>query len=133
MSQENVEILRRGDDAIQRGDLSAALADVDEDVEASRVSPLPDVRSYRGRDGMLQMLLDWVEGFDEWAMTFEEYVDVDDHQVIVRVHQRAVGSQSSAPIEADFWFLYGFRDGRVVRLDMYAREAQALEAAGLSE
>jgi ketosteroid isomerase-like protein len=44
-----------------------------------------------------------------------------------------VGSQSSAPIEADFWFLYGFRDGRVVRLDMYAREAQALEAAGLRE
>ena len=133
MSQENVEILRRADEAFQRGDLSTALADVDESVEASRIAPAPDVKAYHGRQGMTQMLLDWVEGFDEWAMTAEEYIDANTDQVIVRIHQTATGSQSGAPVEEDFWFLYTFRDRKVVRLEMYIREAQALEAAGLRE
>ena len=133
MSEENVEILRRADDAFQRGDLSAALADTDENVVASRVGPLPDLTAYHGREGMTQMLLDWVEGFDEFAMTAEEFIDANDDQVIVRIHQTATGTQSGAPIEADFWFLYTFSGRSVVRLDIFARKAQALEAAGLSE
>jgi ketosteroid isomerase-like protein len=44
-----------------------------------------------------------------------------------------VGAASGAPIEADFWFLWTVRDLKVARLDMYARKAEALEAAGLRE
>ena len=42
------------------------------------------------------MLLDWIEGFDEWAMTAEEYIDANTDQVIVRIHQTATGTQSGA-------------------------------------
>jgi hypothetical protein len=48
-----------------------------------------------------------------------------------RVHQRAIDSESRVPIEADFWFVWTLGDGKVVRLDMYATEADALAAAGL--
>ena len=41
MSSENVEILRRADEAFQRGDLTAALVDMDEHITASRVAPMP--------------------------------------------------------------------------------------------
>ena len=63
----------------------------------------------------------------------QENVEILRRQVIVRIHQTATGTQSGAPIEGDFWFLYTFRDRKVVRLEMYIREAQALEAAGLRE
>ena len=42
MSSENIEILRRADEAFQRGDLTAALVDMDEHITASRVAPMPD-------------------------------------------------------------------------------------------
>ena len=37
------------------------------------------------------------------------------------------------PIEADFWFLYTFRNRKAVRMDVYRSKHQALEAAGLPE
>jgi ketosteroid isomerase-like protein len=134
MSRENMEILRRADAAFQRGDLTAALADMDEDMTATRAAPLPDIKTYEGREGVRQMLLDWVEGFSDFAMSAEEFIDLNDRQVLVRIHQRAQGTQSGVPIEADFWFLYGFRNRKVVRLDVYLSKHQALEAvAGRSE
>jgi hypothetical protein len=54
------------------------------------------------------------------------------HQVVVRVHQTAVGAQSRAPIEADFWFVHTLRGGQATRLDMFSSKAQAFKAAGLS-
>ena len=133
MSSENIEILRRADEAFQRGDLTAALADMDEQITASRVAPMPDVKTYQGHEGIRQMLLDWVEGFDEFAMSGEEYIDVNDRQVLVRIRQRAQGTHSGVSIQADFWFLYSFRNRKAVRLDVYRSRHQALEAAGLSE
>ena len=73
-----------------------------------------------------------MEGFDEFSLTGEEFIDADQEQVIVRIHQRAVGAQSGVPIEADFWHLHTMRDGKATRLDMFPSKAQALEAAGLA-
>ena len=44
-----------------------------------------------------------------------------------------MGGRSRAPIEADFWSVFTFSAQKVVRLDIYASEEQALEAAGLRE
>lgn len=133
MTSENIEILRRADAAFQRGEWTAVMADMSEDITASRVAPMPDIKTYEGHEGMRQMLLDWVEGFEDFAMSAEEYIDVNDRQVVLRMHQRAQGTQSGVPIEADFWFLYTFRNRKAVRLDVYLSKNQALEAAGVSE
>jgi ketosteroid isomerase-like protein len=105
----------------------------DEDFVATRVSPMPDVVPYHGREGMLQMLADWVEGFDEFDMSPEEFIDANDSQIVVRVHQHAVGAKSGVPIESDFLMVYTMRDQKTVRLDIYGSEAQALKAVGLVE
>ena len=133
MSQENVEIIRQGWAAWERGDVATALAYMSEDIVVTRVAPMPDVASYHGTAGALQMLADWVEQFDEFEMTGEEFTDANDSQVVVRVHQRARGKKSRVPIEADFWFVCTLRGGKSARWDIYASEAQALEAVGLSE
>lgn len=133
MPSEHVEILRRADAAFQRGDLTAALADMDEGITATRVAPLPDVKTYEGHEGMRQILLDWIEGFDEFAMTSQEFIEVSDSQVLVRIRQVARGAQSGVPIEADFWFLYEFRNRKAVRLEVYGSKQQALESAGRSQ
>ena len=86
----------------------------------------------RGTRESGRCLRDWVEGFDDFAMSGEEFIDVNDRQVLVRIRQRAQGTQSGVPIEADFWFLYTFKNRKAMRLDVYRSKQQALEAAGLS-
>jgi ketosteroid isomerase-like protein len=126
-----VEIVRRAWRAYEDGDLPTALADIDKDFVATRVPPMLDVVPYYGPEGMVQMLADWIEGFGEFHLAAEEFNDANEHQVIVRIHQRAVGAKSGVPVEADFWMVHTMRYQKVVRLDIYGSAAQALEAAWL--
>jgi ketosteroid isomerase-like protein len=130
MSEENVEIVRSTYDAFDRGDIDAALANADPALVTYRADP--EAATWHGPDGFLQALADWTEGFDQFSARAEEFIDAGD-RVIVRVHQRAVGQSSGAPVEADFWFVHALSDGKVTRLDMFASKTPALEAAGLSE
>ena len=130
MSQ-NVEIIRRGLEGAARNDIAMMLADAAPDQITQRHEV--DAATYHGPEGVLQAYMEWTEGFDEFTISGDEFIDLGEQKVMVRVHQRAVGSASGVPVEADFWFLYTLKDERVVRLDMYPQKAQALEAAGLSE
>jgi ketosteroid isomerase-like protein len=132
MSRENVEIVRRGHEAFERGDLTVALDSLDPEIVSYVAPPLPDPSEYRGREGFLQMFANWTEGFDDYVQHAEEYVEAGDH-VIVRVYQRGTGTASGVPVERAFWFLHTLRDGRLVRMGVYDTKEQALEAAGLRE
>ncbi len=129
MSEENVEITRRGYEAYGRGDLDAVLDDIDPEMVTYRADP--DGAIFKGPEGFLAAISEWVEDFDEFTITPTEFIDASDSQVVVRVHQTAVGKQSGAPIEADFWFVHTLNAGRITRLDMFVTKSQALEAAGL--
>ena len=126
-----MEVVRRGYEAYSRGDLAAMLEDIAPEMITYREEP--DGAIFHGPDGFLQAIAEWVEDFDEFTATPEELIDANDQQVIVRVHQTAVGAQSGAPIEGDFWFVHTLKEGKVTRLDMFAGKAQALEAAGLRD
>ncbi len=132
MSKENVEIVRRGYEAYERGDLPALIAQLDSGLVTYRAPPFPDAGTYHAPEGMMRALLDWAQDFDEFAMTGEEFIDAPPNQVLVRVHQRGSGIQSGAAVEGDFWFVHTVRGGKWTRVDMYMRNDQALEAAGLS-
>src|SRR5215207_2818663 len=131
VSEENVEIVRRGYEAYLRGDLGVIQGDMDPDVVVYRKDP--DGATFHGWDGFMQAIAEWVEDFDEFTISAREFIDANDNQVVVRVHQTAVGARSGAPIEADFWFVHTLRDARLTRLDMLVNKADALAAAGLSE
>jgi ketosteroid isomerase-like protein len=133
MSQENLEIVRRGYEAFIRGDLDSALADVHEDFVATRVAPMPDVTPYHGPQGLVQIFVDWTADFDEFEMSPEEFIDANAEQVVVRQRQRAVGARSGVPIEAEFWFVNTVRGRKLLRLEIYASKSQALEAVGLGK
>jgi ketosteroid isomerase-like protein len=130
MSYENVELVRRGYEAYARGDLPAMLADLDPGITTYREDP--DGATFHGSDGLLEAIAEWVEDFEEFTLTPEEFTDADD-RVLVRVHQTAVGERSGAPIEATFWFVHTVRDGKITRLDMFANRAHAFDAAGIGE
>ena len=131
MSEENVGITRRGYEAYARGDLDAVIGDLDPEMITYRAEP--DGATFKGPEGLQAAIAEWVEDFDEFTITPAEFIDASDSQVVVRVHQTAVGKQSGAPIEADFWFVHTVGAGKLTRLDMFAGKDQAFKAAGLRD
>jgi len=132
MSQENVELTHRATDALNRRDLDAYLALMDEDVEViSRLAPMGEGR-YRGHDGFLRWQQNLRDVFPDWHAELVEARDVGDFTMgLVRI--RGHGDESGAPVDQVIWQVGEWRDGKLVRLSSHDSEAEALEAAGLSE
>jgi ketosteroid isomerase-like protein len=126
MSQENVEIVRRGLEAWEQGDLSEVIRDFDESVVTR---PIIGPKWY-GPQGVLEMAADWVEGFDEFTMIGEEFIDAGD-TVVVRIRQEGRGASTGVPVQVIFWFVYALKDAKVIRFEMFQDRDEALQAAGL--
>src|SRR3954451_396612 len=131
MSQENVEIVQRSWQAWESGDLTGSLELLSDDLVTRRLFGV-DFTTYHGKEGFLEGVVDWGEGFVEWSAVAEEFIDAGD-QVVVRNHHSARGETSGVPIEMDFWFVTTVHQGKIVGVDMFVNEREALEAAGPSE
>ncbi len=125
-----MEIVMGAYDAFNRGELNQVLDLMSDDHVTYRGQPFGD--TFHGKEGYLKATADWTEGFTEWSVTPQEFIDAGDH-VVVRMVQAARGEQSGAPVTGSFWFVHSITDGKQVRLGMYASESEAFEAAGLRE
>ncbi len=130
MSQKNVEVVRRVWETWERGDLTGWLDLISDDLVTCRVGL--DNATFHGKEGFLEQASEWIEGFAEWSVAAEEFLDAGD-QVVVRNQQTARGDASGVPIEMGFWFVHTVRQGKIVRVDMFVNEREALKAAGLLE
>jgi ketosteroid isomerase-like protein len=130
MSEENVEIVRAGLEAFRRGDVQEALERVHPEIVSMRTDP--DGAVYRGHDGLLELIADWAEGFDEWTYRSEEFIDAGDH-VVVRLHQWGRGKGSGAPVESEIWLTYAIADRMITRIGVYPDSEQAFAAAEVTD
>ena len=124
-----MELVRKTVVDFQRGAMGEVLDAASDDVVFYRAEP--EGAYFKGKDGFLRALAEWSEGFDAFDVAVEELIDAGD-LVVARVRQSARIRGSEVPVVGDYWFLYGFRDGKVVRLDIYARRDDALAAAGMA-
>ena len=133
MSQENVEIVRRGFDAYQRGDLDAAVADLAPDCEFVPTGALPGGRGvYRGPEGY-RRFIGWVKDeFEDAHVDVNDLTDAGD-SVLVSLTIRGRGRQSGAATTWDLWHVWTVRNGKSVHGRAFTGETEALKAAGLSE
>ena len=133
MSQENVDSVHRGLDALNRRDLDAFIELCDPDIEFfSRFGEVEGGGPYRGRDGMRSW---WRNLFSVWLTVSAEIEDVRDagDVTVTRVRFRGHGIESDAPWEQTQWQVGEWRQGKLIRSRTLLSEVDALEAAGLSE
>ena len=99
MSQENVEIVRRGFMAVLDDDWPTALTTLHPEIEV-RDFDIPDAGLYRGHEGFREWLSNWGEGWEEWRLDNIEFHSGSNGQVIALFRMitraRAAGSRSSA-------------------------------------
>ena len=133
MSQENVEIVRRGVETWNRRDLATwlALFSSDAEIDWSRArGPLKGV--YRG-PGEIETL------WNEFFFTFEEaqietthgFTDAGSEVVVSNTsHFRG---REGIEVSASSTWVFTVENGQITRLRLFHERAEALEAVGLSE
>ena len=128
MSERNVELVRFGYEAYDRGDVDAVLETLDPDVEWKQVE---QPMAVRGREGVLKAWEEWSEPFQEdLHATLEDLIDAGD-SVIAVVRHRGTGKQSGVELDLRTYLVYTLREGKIVRMIEYTERADALSAAGL--
>ena len=132
MSQENVEIVRVGFDALNRGEWDEVLELLDPEVEWETTGQFVEGGVYRGHEGVREFLETLGEEFDEFHSDAERFAEVGD-LVVAEIQTSGIGKQSGARVEVEFTMLIHLAGGRITRLRNFMDRAQALEAAGLKE
>ena len=131
MSQENVEMVRRGFEAFNRGDLEGVAAEFAPDFEYVASGTIPGVGGvYRGPEGYRRFQEAFWAEFADGRAEINELIEAGD-QVLVSATVRGRGKQSGVEASWDFWQLWTVQDGKVVRGQAFISRAEALEAAGL--
>jgi ketosteroid isomerase-like protein len=132
MSQENVELVNRAYDALNRRDLDAFLVLMDPEVVAIPRVLAVEGGPLSGHDGIRTWWESILSVFPDFQATVLEVRGVGDATIAsLRVLGR--GGGSDAPFEDAIWQVTKWRDGRAVWWKAFLDRAQALEAAGLKE
>jgi uncharacterized protein len=133
MSQENVEIVRRGVEALARNDWDTILAGCDPDVEWVEMPSLgPDAATYTGTEELRDAVQSWTQKWTEYELEVSRYAQAGD-EVVVLARERGRGTLSGVEVERHLGHVFTLQDGKVVRVRLYGNWSEALEAAGLSE
>jgi ketosteroid isomerase-like protein len=90
----------------------------------------PERRTYQGVEGARAFLREWGEAWDEWSVDVQSLHDAGD-EIVGVLHQVAHAKLSGMQVDMVFAQVWSIRDGRYVRMRMYADPAEALEAVGL--
>ena len=130
MSEENIEALRRGYAAVNRGDIEGLLVNVQPDVEFTSLIAEAEGEIFHGHDGVRRWWQEVVLPLGGLHGDPEEVRDLGD-TVIARV----AGTYRPRGVEVrqTFWNVVGFRDGKAAWWKFSRTEQEALEAAGLKE
>jgi ketosteroid isomerase-like protein len=134
MSQENVEIVRKAFDAFTRGDMEGVLRLSDEDIVITQPAEVPGIDpQQRGHQGVLEAFAIWPEQWDDFRVELLRLTDAPADKVIANIRTLGRGKQSGVEVDMEFSFVFTLRDEKIVEWQLFLREDQALEAAGLSE
>jgi ketosteroid isomerase-like protein len=133
MSAENVEILRHGyEQFTATGDLPEEDIDPEFVWDMSTFRNWPEQQTYEGIDGARKFLADWTGSWDDWQLEIEDLRDAGD-KVVAIVRQRGRSKATGLPVDMHFAQVWTLRNGKQIRMEMYATPEDALRAAGLAE
>ena len=155
MSEENVEIVRRFNEAGQRsldaywenprsgaaaleaGDLDpeneAVLAFLHPEVEYNAVPAALEGGTARGHLGWLKAWDAMLSASEDFSYRVNELADLGGDEVFVDGEITARWKGSGMTLTEPRFMVLTLRDGLIVRVDAYRERKEALEAAGLSE
>jgi ketosteroid isomerase-like protein len=133
MSQENVEIVRKATDALNRRDVDGWLENWAPDavVDWSN-SRGPDAAVYKGHDEIRAFTQRFLAAWNDVRIEIDDPTEVEDDLLVVENLAYLRGRDGIETQARSAWVIT-FRDGQQTSLTLYQTKREALEAAGLRE
>jgi uncharacterized protein len=134
MSQEDVNLTRRGYEALARGDMESMLELVDPDivVEIHTGRPdLPETDTLHGHAGFMENLRLLDEVFEDVEVTPEEFIEVGE-ELVVPVYTSGRGRGSGIRVENRVTHIWTIHSGKAIRFRVFPTTEHALEALGMT-
>ena len=130
MSQTNVEVVREAVDALNARNRDRLLSVFHPEVEFRSVA---EQKVYLGYAGLAEYRRDVDSTLDDFRTEEDRFLDADRGRVVhlYRVVARGLGSR--VPVRQEMGAVHQLRDGKILRVDTYLDQRDALEAAGLRE
>jgi ketosteroid isomerase-like protein len=133
MSEENVELVREGYEAWNRGDLEWQLDHITPDFEFQTAQLFPDTEAvYRGREGYTQFWRTFREPWESVLIEVERIQPIGDDRVLALLRFRGRG-RDGVEVTLDYANLLTIENGMATLNVGFADWQRGLEAAGLSE
>ena len=132
MPDELKELARGLIGAYRDGDLEWVFEHIDPDVEIVQVPEIPDSSTYTGHEGFVDAVLDWPLQWENFHIEPQRvFAPNADNLIVVAIHGGRPHSMD-IEVEAEIVFVFRWRDGRMMRWDMYLTLDEALSRAAES-
>jgi uncharacterized protein len=132
VSQENVETVRRGYEAWNRGDLDQIGRMIADSFEWREASEVPGAGTHRGRAEFDHYLRSFSHFWHEFEFEPIEIRAAGD-RVLAVVTERGRSAHNDIEVSQLFVHVWTLREGKAVRLEGFYDKAAALETVGLWE
>lgn len=131
---ENVELVTRTFDALQRRAYQDAVRGFHADAVWQNTAAFPGPRRCVGREAIVDFWETLIEDFDQGTgvQEVERLIGRGD-TVIVGVHSSGLGKMSGVPVDVKWAAVIHVRDGGISQVEVHGDWANALKAVGLEE
>jgi ketosteroid isomerase-like protein len=129
MATDNEEPVRRFADAINRGDLEAALAICAPQIEFQSVLGISG-HAYIGHGGIRKYFEDVSSAWEEWRVEVHRVVAGPEGRVAIEMTMHVRGLGSGAALSEFAGHVWTVADGKLVRNELHREPGRALAAVG---
>jgi ketosteroid isomerase-like protein len=130
VAEANATTLRRGYEALNRGDISEVMALLAPDLDWESGQTI-EGDAGQSRESFERFLQSWLESFEDFNVEPEEVIERGDHLIAV-VRQAGRGRISGAEVVIRIAHVWTVRDGQAIRWRGYPNVDAALEAIASS-
>ena len=130
VGRANIAITRRIVEDLNRGDLDAIVVLYHPDIEYREDPKFPEAEVYRGRDAVVGQWREFSASFEEYRFEIEDVFGVAD-KVVAVCREIGRGMASGVPVDRRTGWVFTFRAGKLLRMEIFLDPADALEAGGV--
>jgi uncharacterized protein len=132
MSRENVEVLRRIYQEWAKGNARIDMSVYDPNFVYISQATDPDPGPHMGLEATRDYYRRFLASWEDWRIEASEFREVG-NSIVVHARRSGIGRASRVPLEDHSFHVWTFRGGKIIRMDVFEQETEALEAVGLRE
>ena len=128
MQRSNVELVREVMAVYERDGWEGVVRYAEPDIEI-RMGAGINEGTRKGIEEGLAFTADWEEAWGEASYELAEVEEIDPETLCARVESAVRGAGSGVEVTFTQWWVYGIRDGKFYRWELYYDRESASEAA----